>query len=205
MRKTLGILIYLLILSSCSNKNYSVESICDCYSKSELTKFDKKLNNCLLGFNTDLNNNEKLNSKELYKAELSELTKKLISNCKEYQTDFNEVLLNKYSKWNPNKIKKNELQKKIDNNDNKALNQIKLSELEIAEGNFKRAENLINQSIKLNSNTEKAYLVRSYLNHKKNDFKQAILDFEIIRKITKSNDLKFMADLCILNLKKEMK
>jgi len=205
MRETFGILICLLILSSCSDKNYSVESICDCYSKSELIKFDQKLNGCLSEFNAELNNNEKSNSEELYKAELTELTKNLISNCKQYQKDFNEVLLNKYSNRKVTEIQRNELLAKIDSNENKVVNLIRLSELEIANGNFEQSEKLINQSIKLDSNIESAYLVKGFLNHKKNDFEQAISDYEFMKEITKSEELKFMADLMILNLKQEMK
>jgi tetratricopeptide (TPR) repeat protein len=205
MRKTLGILICLLILSSCINKNYSVESICDCYSKSEIIKFDQKLNGCLSEFNAELNENKKLNSEELYKAELTKLTKNLISNCEQYQKDFNEILLNKYSNRKTTEIQRNELLEKIDSNENKAVNLIRLSELEIVNGNYEQAEKLINQSIQLDSNIESAYLVKGFLSHKKSDFEQAISDFEIMRKITKSNELKFMADLMILNLKQEMK
>jgi len=194
-----------LILSSCRNKNYSVESICDCYSKSELIKFDQKLNGCLSEFNAELNKNEKLNSEELYKAELSKLTKNLISDCKQYQQDFNEILLNKYSKREVTEIQRKELLEKIDNDENKVVNLIRLSELEISNGNFEQAEKLINQSIKLDSNIESAYLVKGYLNHKKNNFEQAISDFEFMKEITKSDELKFMADLMILNLKQEMK
>ncbi|WP_281848049.1 tetratricopeptide repeat protein [Olleya namhaensis] len=205
MRETFGILICLLILSSCSDKNYSVESICHCYSKSELIKFDQKLNGCLSEFNAEINKNEKLNSEELYKAELSKLTKNLISNCKQYQQDFNEILLNKYSKRKVTEIQRKELLEKIDNDENKVVNLIRLSELEIANGNFEQAEKLINQSIKLDSNIESAYLVKGFLNHKKNDFELAISDFEFMKEITKSDELKFMADLMILNLKQEMK
>ncbi|MEP5934545.1 MAG: hypothetical protein ABJ218_05470 [Winogradskyella arenosi] len=205
MRETFVILICLLILSSCRNKNYSVESICDCYSKSEFIKFDQKLNGCLSEFNAELNKNKKLNSEELYKGELSKLTKNLISNCTQYQQDFNEVLLNKYAKRKVTKIQRNELLEKIENDENKVVNLIRLSELEIANGNFEQAEKLINQSIKLDSNIESAYLVKGFLNHKKSDFQKAISDFEIMRKTSKNNELKYMADLWILNLKEEMK
>ena len=205
MRETFGILFCLLILSSCNNKNYSVESICDCYSKSEFIKFDQKLNGCLSEFYVNLNKNEKLNSEGFYKAELSKLTKNLISNCKQYQKDFNEALLNKFSKRTVTEIQRNELLEKIDSNENKVVNLIRLSELEIVNGNFEQAEKLINQSIKLNSNIESAYLVKGFLSHKKNDFEQAISDFEFMKEITNSGELKFMADLCILNFKAEMK
>ena len=205
MKETFGILICLFILSSCRNKNYSVESICDCYSKSELIKFDQLLNGCLSEFNEELNKNEKLNSEELYKAELRKLTKKLVSNCKQYQQGFNEILLNKYSKRKFTDIQRNELSEKINNDENKVVNLIRLSELEIANGNFEQAEKLINQSIKLDSNIESAYLVKGFLNHKKSDFQKAISDFETMRELTKNNELKYMADLWILNLKEEMK
>lgn len=205
MRETFRILICLLILSSCSNKNYSVESICDCYSKSELTEFDQRLNGCLSELNAELDKNDKLNSEELYKAELINLTKNLISNCEQYQQDFNEILLNKYSKRRVTEIQRNELLEKIDNNENKVVNLIRLSELEIVKGNFEKAEKLINQSIKLDSNIESAYLVKGFLSHKKNEFEQAISEFEFMKEITKSDELKFMADLMILNLKQEIK
>jgi tetratricopeptide (TPR) repeat protein len=205
MRETFGILICLLILSGCRNKNYSTESICNCYSESELTNFDQKLNGCLSEFNAELNQNEKLNSEELYKAELTKLTKNLISNCEQYQKDFNKVLLNKYSNRKITEIQRNELLEKINNNENKTVNLIRLSELEIVNKNFEQAEKLINQSIKLDSNIESAYLARGFLYHKKGDIQKAISDFQIMREITKNNELKYMADLWILNLKEEIK
>jgi len=204
MRKTFSILIILLILSSCkynNSKSYSTESICDCYSKSEIVKFDQKLNSCLLEFN------KSLKSKDLQKAELTELTKELISNCSQYQKDFNKVLLNKYSKRNKENIEleRIELLEKINSDENKPVNLIRLSELEIVAEDYEKAELIINQSLELDSSIETAYLVKGFLNHRKKDFEEAIADFKTMRKITSNNDLKFMADLWILNLKEEMK
>ena len=205
MKQTFRILICLLLLISCKNEDFTVESICNCYSNSEQGKFDQKLNGCLSDFNAELSKNVNTSSEEFYKTQLSILTKNLVSNCKQYQKDFNKVLLNKYSRRTVTETQRNELLEKIDRNENKVVNLIRLSELEIINSNFEQAEKLINKSIELDSNIESAYLVKGFLNHKKGDFKQAISNFETMREITNNNDLKYMADLWILNLEQEMK
>ncbi len=208
------IIICLLAFIACKEKNkelYSLTNICECYSKSEFVGFDKTLSSCLTEFNAAVNK-KKQETKEIdlidfEKNHLMEMMKKLIQTCPKYQTDFNTVLLGRYSKRNRENLekRKDSLLKVIDSIDNKAGRYIQLSELEILNGEYDKATKSINTSIELNPKMEMSYFVRGFLYYRKGDFNKAISDLKTMRKITEKGDLRLTADLWILNLEQESK
>lgn len=206
--------ISLFILLSCKDGNrdwYSENEVCECYTQSEFIGFDSTLKACLAQFNIELNKKKKEAKTEslenFEKDHLMELTKRLIRTCSKYQKDFNSVLLNRYSNRNKENLnqRRDSLLKLIDSAASKAGRYIQLSELEIINGDFDQAAKSINKSIEINPKMEMSYFVRGFLNHRKGDVTNALLDIETMRDITKQSDLKLVADLWILNLEQELK
>ncbi len=213
MRKTLFLIFCLKVLISCQEKKkdlYSSEIICDCYTQTEFVGIDKTLNSCLTDFNIAINQKKKesqQDNKNFERDYLMELSEKLIKTCPDYQKDFNNMLLNRYSKRNRENLikRKDSLLKIIDSVDNKAGRYVQLSELEILSGDFEQATKSVNTSIEMNPKMEISYFVRGFLYHRKGDITNAISDVKTMRDITQQADLKSVADLWISNLEQESK
>ena len=189
----------------------SPETICQCYSQSEFIGFDETLKGCLTEFNATVNKKKKDVNKEdsvnFAENQLMILLKELIQTCPKYQMDFNNVLLNRYSNRNKDNLemRMDSLQKVIDSADNKAGRYIQLSELEILNEEYDRANESVNTSIKMNPKMEMSYFVRGFLYHRKGQLTDAISDFKTMRNLTKQSQLKQIGDLYILNLEQELK
>tara|TARA_R110000868_G_scaffold399453_2_gene673203 strand:+ start:4386 stop:5033 length:648 start_codon:yes stop_codon:yes gene_type:complete len=201
----------LLSCKKVSKDWYAGNEVCECYSQSDFIGFDNTLTSCVKKFNTELNKQKKDTKSEdlenFEKNHLMELSKQLIKICPKYQKDFNTVLLNRYSNRNKENLnqRKDSLLRVIDTASNEGSRYIQLAELEIVNGNFNQAINSVNKSIELNPKMEMSYFVRGFLNHKKGDITNALMDIKTMRDLTKQKDLKIVADLWILNLEQELK
>ena len=216
MKKNLYLILIFILVNSCkkNEKWYSEKQICECYSSSHLdilSNFDNKLNNCLTDFNSGLNtknlNIKKENLKEFAAKIGFALTKNLIKNCPNYQKDFNEIVLSKYSKSDTNnlntKIDSIKLKLKTDKNNSTEL--IKLAEYRVLNSELDSALNLVNQVIKINSKSEGGYFVRSFIYHKKGLINKSIEDYKKLKKITKNSERKKWSELMIINLQQQLK
>jgi len=217
MKNKVFIILIVFFCTNCSKgikKWYSEEEICECYSESDLLKlsdFDSKLGDCLSDFNNGLNTDDlKLDKDELKlfaESQIFKLTEILIQKCPAYQSDFNEIFLNKYSKRDTTDLIKkiDSITYKLNGDKNNVTDLINLAEYAILQKNLNFALDLANKAIKINPSIESGYLLRSYIYQKKGSLSKSIEDYKKLEKITNNSDLKLLCELMILNLEQQLK
>jgi tetratricopeptide (TPR) repeat protein len=199
MKYILAILI--LIFFGCNkNKIVSITTseICECYSKSKETNIDIKLNNCT-DFKTVVNNADTLE----FQKKITNSVINLIKECPEYQDDFNLILINKFETPSPLLISQNDsILKCINSKIDLAKNYSKLAEIAIQKKEFQQAMTHIETAQLLDKSNEYMHWIKAYLFQKKNDFDNAIKEFEYIN-LTADKDSKAFNNLMIENLRVE--
>jgi hypothetical protein len=180
-------------------KLISYEGLCECYSKSNQTNIDTKFNDCL-----DFKKISKNHDFQKYQSEVAAIIKKLIVDCPSYQTDFNNIFLNKFENPNPQLMsQKDSLEWCVNSNVEKAKNLSKLAEIAIQENKIDVSMVLIDQSTSLENKNEYTHWIKSYLFQKKRDYKKAIQEFEIINSFSNNSISSSYNSLMIENLKQE--
>ena len=201
MNKILSLLIITIILTGCkkNNEDPQIDEICSCYTDQTSNELDKTLKSCL----NDINAKKE---KPLSEEKILTITKELIQSCPKYQNDFNQMLLSRYERRRDvlNLKDIDSIEKLIENDINAAVNQSKLAEYKILEGDLDKAFILVNKSIENNKNIEIGYWIRGFLYHQKGDFKNAIADCNKLNQLTKQENMKIASELWKLNLKEEL-